>query len=68
MKKIIQHLEFVIFQSGNEAALRKPYSLNTREQNSVQAANKRVTKRKTIHIEGNVVQLHSNNPHILKQT
>lgn len=66
-KKRIQHPEFIVFQLGNEAALRKPYSLNTMKQNSVQAANRTVIKEKAT---TNTKQgcSTSDNPHIFRQT
>lgn len=56
-KERIQLLEFIIFQLGNEAALRKPYSPNTMQQNCVHAANRTVIKEKAIQIQGSAVQL-----------
>lgn len=66
-KKRIQHLEFIVFQLGNEAALRKPYSSNTTEQNSVQAANRMVIKEKATTNTRQGCST-SDNPHILRQT
>lgn len=66
-KKRIQHLEFIIFPLGNEPALRKPRSLNTREQTSVQAASRMVIKDKaTTNMRQGCST--SDNPHVLRPT